>query len=79
MYAALQQISGLTDISSLSEDSQEKYQEIANSLTTSNIQLEILKLLRDIKADLKTEKGEKQSIRLRRYQKFQTTQLGQGA
>ena len=45
MHAALQQIPRLTDTSSSSEDSQEEYEETVNSLTTSNIQLEILKLL----------------------------------
>ena len=45
MYVALQQIPRLTDTSLSSEDSQEKYQKKANSLTTSNIQIEILKLL----------------------------------
>jgi len=69
MYAVLQQIPGLTDTSSSSEDSYEEPQEAVNSLTASSIQLEILKLLRDIKSDLKTEKEDKQPTRPRRNRK----------
>ena len=69
MYAVLQQIPGLTDTSSSSEDSYEEPQEAVNSLTAGSIQLEILKLLRDIKSDLKTEKEDKQPTRPRRNRK----------
>ena len=43
MYAVLQQLPGLTETSSSSDDSQEEVYEIVNSLTTNNVQLEILK------------------------------------
>ena len=72
MHAVLQQIPGITDTSSSSEDDQEESQETANSLTANNIQLEILKLLRDIKADLRNEKEDKQPTRLRPVQHRKT-------
>ena len=46
MLSVLQQIPGLSETSSSSEESQEEYAQTADSVVTDNVQLEILKLLR---------------------------------
>ena len=56
MHMVLQQIQSLVETRSSLDDSIEEVQETANSLTTNNLQLEILKLLHHIKEDLKVEK-----------------------
>ena len=58
MLAVLQQIPSLTDTSSSSEDDcYEEEEPAANSVVTNDqVQLEILKLLRDIQVDLKSAK-----------------------
>ena len=48
MLSVLQQIPGLSETSSSSEESQEEYAQTANSVVTDNVQLVILKLLREI-------------------------------
>ena len=59
MCAVLQQIPGLSETSSSSEDSQEEHAQAANSVVTHNVQLERLKLLREIQLDLKPDRRNK--------------------
>ena len=61
ILSVLQQIPGLSETSSSSEESQEEHAQAANSIVTDNVQLEMLKLLREIQLDLKSNKGYKPS------------------
>ena len=74
MRAVLQQIPEVADTSSSLDNSWEETFETVNSLITSNVQLEILKLLHDIKEDLKSEK-EDERIRLRHNYKILDNQI----
>ena len=58
MLSVLQQIPGLSETSSSSEESQEEHAQTSNSVVTDNVQLEILKLLREIQVNLKPNKRE---------------------
>ena len=71
MLSVLQQIPGLSETSSSSEESQEEYAQTANSVVTDNVQVEILKLLREIQLDLKPNKRDKSTRPMRpgRYHK----------
>ena len=71
LLSVLQQIPGLVETSSSSEESLEEHQQAANSIATNNVQLEILKLLREIRLDLKQDKKEEPTrpVRPRRNRK----------